>query len=394
VLFFFGCPADPEDPTTPTTPETPAIYTLAELEESLSESPNGSAGNPVAVKVAMNLADYWADILTTIETANKYVALDLSACTMNGTEFDPGTADTGKDKIVSLSLPAAAQTIKDGSAVIEDGEISDVHPTFEHFSALKEIHGSNIESIGDLAFYDCRALETADFPKAIEIGDAAFHSDYDYDYDTFQYNYCSTLKTVSFPEVITIGSGAFAGCVALVKANFPKAITIGDAAFGECFALATVSFPKAKTIGFYAFAECHAALETVSFPEATTIDQQAFYGCESLKTADFPQVITIGNGAFSGCRALKTADFSKLTNIGDRAFAYTGNTPLEIKLGTTAPTINSTGDRIFYGSDDAYNTAGKSVTVKVPSNALSSYDTTWQANFTNGSSITLTIETY
>ncbi|MDR1867518.1 MAG: leucine-rich repeat domain-containing protein [Treponema sp.] len=339
MLFFFGCPADPEDPTTPTTPttpETPAIYTLAELAESLSESPNGSAGNPVAVKVAMNLADDWEDILTAIKAAGKYVALDLSACTMSGTEFDPGTADTGKDKIVSLVLPAAAESIKDGSAVIEDETVSDVYPTFEHFSALKEIHGSNIESIGDLAFYECSALTTADFPKAIEIGDAAFYE-------------CSALTTVDFPEATSIGDFAFAYCSTLATADFPEATSIGDGAFYGS-ALATVNIPKAITIGDYAFTEC-IALTTVSFPEATS--------------------------------------------IGDNAFSYTGNTPLEIKLGAKAPTV---GIKMFYSSSSWYSTAGKPVTVKVPhANATAwenaGYNAEWKASFKGSSSIELTIET-
>ncbi|MHB9295672.1 hypothetical protein PilKf_01419 [Pillotina sp. SPG140] len=139
---------------------------IAKLAREISESPNGdSADNPVAVAVDMNLAVCWADILTTIKAADKYVALDLSACRMDGTEFDPGTASTGENKIVSLILPNAAQSIKSG-----DYDSA----TFKNFTALKEIRGSTIKNIGDFAFDSCKSLTTVSFPEATTIGDFAF----------------------------------------------------------------------------------------------------------------------------------------------------------------------------------------------------------------------------
>jgi hypothetical protein len=73
----------------------------------------GTQANPIPLPVGVDLADSangWAALLTAINDANSgtgtYVTLDLSACTMSsGTEFNPGTANTGVDKIVSLVLP-------------------------------------------------------------------------------------------------------------------------------------------------------------------------------------------------------------------------------------------------------------------------------------------------
>ncbi|MDR1867537.1 MAG: leucine-rich repeat protein, partial [Treponema sp.] len=297
-----------------------------------SVSGGGSANNPVLLTVDFNVSTNWASLLTTIQSANKYVALDLSACTMNGTEFDPdNTNATGKDKIVSLILPTAAQSIK--------GVYFTGYPVFKNFTALKEISGLNITTIGENAFANCSALVTANFPKATTIGEWAFRG-------------CTALATADFPLATSIGGLAFHGCSALVTVNFPNVITIGESAFAICNALATVNFPEATTIGRYAF---------------------RFY------------------------RALKTASFPKATYIGEQAFCFTGTTSLEIKLGAEVPTL---GTNIFLfmegieGYGTAYNTAGKPVTVKVPSGALSKYNAEWQTSFKGSSSITLTIGTY
>jgi hypothetical protein len=356
VLLFFGCSADPDIPAipkipetpampeTPITPETPTIREtkkyIAKLAREISESPNGdSADNPVEVTVDMNLTDYWADLLTTIEAVGKYVALDLSACTMNVTVFDPGTANTGEKKIVSLILPTAAQSIKSGSFY---------DPTFKNFSALKEISGLNIKSIGNDTFSGCEAL-----------------------------------ATVSFPEATTIGEGAFEECMSLKTVSFPKAISIGNYAFNWCSALATTDFSTVKSIGTMAFGYC-STLTTVSFPEATSIGDDAFQYCDTLGTVNFSQAATIGNAAFYGCSALATADFSNAITIGYWAFADTGSTSLAIKLRAIAPTV---GLDIFYEVD-----VSKTVTVKVPSD-VAGYNDEWKTNFKGGNTnITLNIE--
>jgi hypothetical protein len=92
----------------------------------------GSPDNPVLLPMKMYLsgADSLASLLQTIADAGKYVELDLSRCTMSGTEFETdNTGSAGKDRVVSLPLPDAAQSIK---AATMDGE-----PAFLHFTSLK-----------------------------------------------------------------------------------------------------------------------------------------------------------------------------------------------------------------------------------------------------------------
>ena len=66
-----------------------------------------SAANSVLLPLAFDLGimtasgSGWRNLLDVIAAADKYVALDLSACTMTGTEFNPDySVETGKDKIV------------------------------------------------------------------------------------------------------------------------------------------------------------------------------------------------------------------------------------------------------------------------------------------------------
>nr|AGS51805.1 internalin-like protein (LPXTG motif) [uncultured bacterium contig00053] len=205
-----------------------------------SASGGASAADPIPLPVSIALGDMtsssdgWQELLSAIENAGKYVALDLSACAMSGTEFNPVSSVTdGKDKIVSLTLPDAAESIAGGSG-------------FNGFTALTGVSGGEVTGIGYEAFYNCASLESVFFPKAASI-------------DVFAFARCTSLKSVSFPE----------------------AATIGGYAFDRCTSLKSVSFPKAASIDQYAFADC-TSLESASFPEATSIGNAAFNNCNSL----------------------------------------------------------------------------------------------------------------
>ncbi|MDR1374105.1 MAG: leucine-rich repeat domain-containing protein [Treponema sp.] len=121
-----------------------------------------NAANPIILPVNVDLSAGWEDLLGAINTAGKYVILDLSACT-GMTAFDPGGSDTdagriaAKRKIVSLVLPDAAQSIKAGIS-------SD--RAFNNFTYLKSVTGVAITNIGDQAFSGCTYLATVSFPKA------------------------------------------------------------------------------------------------------------------------------------------------------------------------------------------------------------------------------------
>jgi hypothetical protein len=137
-----------------------------------------SLTNPALLLMAMELRgkNSLQRLLGVIGKAGKYVDLDLSRCTMAGTEFDPDyTQEGGKDLVVSLILPDGAKSIRGAGKNAYNYAVG----TFEYFTSLKRIRGRNIESIGAGAFYNipggCRhQLTMVDFPALKDIGYAAF----------------------------------------------------------------------------------------------------------------------------------------------------------------------------------------------------------------------------
>jgi hypothetical protein len=172
--------------------------------------------------------------------------------------------------------------------------------------------------------------------------------------------------------ITSIGERAFSACYALAEVSLPEATSIGDRAFEYCKKLATVSLPKAESIGKRAFLSCD-TLATVSLPEATSIGEWAFDSCTALATVSLPEATSIGDGAFAYCEKLATVSLPKADLIYGSAFGYTGGTALTVTLGDTPPWVES---GMFFQVNES-----KKVTVKVPSGAKSSYDTTWQKAF-------------
>jgi hypothetical protein len=301
------------------------------------DDPGSSPGNPVHMTESRDLSgNGWAALLSEIQSAGKYVALDLSACPMDDTEFNPGASGAGKTKIVSLVLPDEAERIKAGA--------DRTNPTFKRFTALTEVRAAAVTDIGDYAFNSCTALTTADFPKATSIGEEVFAN-------------CTSLTTASFPEATHIGEKAFASCPSLTTASFPEATSIGDYGFGYC-----------------------TSLETASFPEATSIGDWAFDHCPALTTADFPLVTSIGNYAFAhtGSQMDLTITLGSTTNLaapklGTAMFAGVRSTKtvtVQVPSGasgygmpfdTTDTTANNWGNAFRgkgWNSEDGYLSGG------------------------------------
>jgi hypothetical protein len=200
---------------------------IDDIADSLANAQGGdSVDNPVPLAVSVNLANGgWEKILSAIGNAGKYVALDLSACSMTGAEFNPGIGNAGADKVAVLTLPDAAKSIKAGTSY------PTYNATFKDFTALESISGADIETIGNYAFDGCTNLESVSFPTAITIGEWGF-------------NRCENLTSVNLPAVQTLGgSYVFSECVSLTSMSFPSATSIGARAFDQCTSLTEVSLP-------------------------------------------------------------------------------------------------------------------------------------------------------
>jgi hypothetical protein len=263
----------------------------------------------------------WADLLAGIAAEGKDVALDLSTWTMNGTEFDPGTANTGEKYIVSLVLPDAATGIKGGNSPTS---------TFRYFTNLKSVAGEKVTNIGNYAFIYCTSLTQVSFPEAVTIGTSAFQG-------------CTGLTGASLPRATGIGNYAFIYCTGLTTASFPKVTSVGYEAFQGCTGLTSISLPEVTGIGGRVFKNC-TGLTTVNFPKVTSIRSEVFYGCTGLTGVSIPEVTSIGSYAFAGCTGLTDADLPETISIDSYAFA--GCTGL---TGISIPEAISIGSYAFAG---------------------------------------------
>lgn len=120
-----------------------------------------------------------------------------------------------------------------------------------------------------------------------------------------------TIRNVHLSNVTSIGNNAFQECRKLTDASFPNVISIGADAFQNCLSLTNTSFPNVTGMGSYAFGSCVKLID-ISFPNVTSINTYAFYGCYSLIT------IYVGTEASTVCTLLGTNAFNftpSLTNI-------------------------------------------------------------------------------
>jgi len=170
---------------------------IAVLEAALAAHTGGATvNNPITLVLSFDLgtmtenSSNWQKMLGVIADKNKFVALNLSNCTMNVSKvFDPDySVSAGKSKIVSIILPNIADKIKEGSSL--------TFRAFNYFTNLSYITGSNVTEIGHFAFHNCTSLKSVDFPKTTIIGGRAFYI-------------CSKLESINFPKATNIGVSVF-----------------------------------------------------------------------------------------------------------------------------------------------------------------------------------------
>ena len=154
----------------------------------------------------------------------------------------------------------------------------------------------NVTSIGNLAFYSQKTLESITIPNSVaEIGPSAFQ-------------FCSSLSSVIIPDsVIQIGRLAFYACGGLVEIILGKSVlSIGEQTFDSCTNLTSVLFSDSLvSIGEKAFWNC-TRLTSIDLPNSLErIDSYAFRRCSSLTSMFIPaSVKTIGQGVLTETNVL------------------------------------------------------------------------------------------
>jgi hypothetical protein len=271
--------------------------------------------------------------------------------------FNPDRAVAiGKDKIVSLILPNAAESIPDGVSYINHvgGEAA-----FRYFSNLKSVSAPNLAFIGDYAF------------NGVSIVDHGTHTE-----DALDGPF--NLVNVSFPQVRQIGTAAFM-LTQLPSVDFPVLATMSDAVFFGCDNLTSVRFPNSAVIinnpfdsaprlnsfvlindggnlstmasgralvrdGVYLIAY-PTATGDVTLSTVTHIGVRAFWGDRlntPLNSLTLPDVIDIGLQAFATSRNLGFIHIPNVEYIDWGAFSgfRENDDTLIIYMGGTAPRLS------------------------------------------------------
>ena len=193
------------------------------------------------------------------------------------------------------------------SLTINDAATSIGKSAFAQCYVLSSLSlGKKITTIGDHAFFDCRILDNVTIPQSVtSIGQKAFNSCISLTTLSFgEKSFGENIET----NIETIGNGAFYYCIALKEVTIPQSVTsIGNDAFGQCHDLQSLTIKDAATsIGHRAFLGC-TSLATISLGEnIKTIGANAFNSCSGLTSVTIPEnVTTIRPGTFSYCKHLE-----------------------------------------------------------------------------------------
>ena len=238
--------------------------------------------------------------------------------------------------------------------------------------------GSNIETIGTLAFCDTK-IKTVTWPKKLRIiGRSAFWGTEIVNLNLpssleiirgSAFGLCGQLKTVTFSgsKLTEIGEGAFYSCKSLTSIAIPSSVTtMGKETFFDCLSLTSVTLsPKVTVIPVSAFENCPIANLTIP-STVTAISEAAFCKCatpwltipSSVKSiGDWAFALatsenitlneglqSIGKGAFSQCYKLQYIVIpSSAKSIGVEAFAYSA-----IKTAIIPATLTNIPERMFF----------------------------------------------
>jgi hypothetical protein len=186
--------------------------------------------------------------------------------------------------------------------------------TFTGCTMLQEIDlPGSLTYIGDSSFYKCASLQDIVIPQNVtEIGDSGF-------------TYSGISNALLGSNVETIGKLAFAGCGNLSNILFGSELeTIEELAFADCTDLFDVTLPQyVFEIGDRAFSGCVNLTRITMNDGLKYIGDKVFLGCVSLPEITIPEgVISIGAEVFSGCESLaniwvdeKNLVFSSLNGV-------------------------------------------------------------------------------
>lgn len=276
---------------------------------------------------------------------------------------------------------------------------------------VRYILGSDVNSIGDYAFYGCTGLSELILPSSLtSIGSDAFGncnnlswvkiSDMEawcaidfsnayanplyYAHHLYLNNQEVTHLTIP-SSVSNIKDYAFIGLVNLLLVTIPNSVTsIGNGAFNNCTHLTTVTI-NSNAIASATYTSSN-NLKTIfgtqvtsyTFGEnVTTLGSYALSGCTNMTSVKFlGSVSTIRLGAFSGCSGLTRVSISNLAAWCGIDFASASTNPLyyaHFLYNTSGSEITSLviPSTVYYIGKHAFTGCSGLTSVTMPSSVIS-----------------------
>ena len=302
-----------------------------------AQSGGATVNNPVNLVLQLELnSTNWDGILNSIAFANKFVNLDLSACTRSNNPSDvyglsrngvfnaERTSNAINNRVVSMVLPEAAVSIAAGTNHYSRCPVTGISTgfsTFRSFINLKHIStGNGVTNIG--------AFGLSGYPNL---------------------NFQLTSVTIG-NSVTTIGDGAFV-LNKLTSVTIPDSVTtIGRLAFAENELTNVVIGNSVTEIGYSAFSSGQSSsslppgyldlignqLTSVTIPDSViTIGERAFSNNQLTSVVIGNSVTTIGDTAFSNNQLTSMVIPDSVTTIGQSAFSYNQLTSVTIGNSVT-----------------------------------------------------------
>lgn len=236
-------------------------------------------------------------------------------------------AFAGNSQIESVTIPGKVTSLQYGA--------------FLSCSNLKRVafaEGTSLQTIGYMAFKDCRNLAQFSLPDNIRaIGEQSFRN-------------CTKLDLGQMGSSLeTIGDGAFQN-TGLTSLCIPDSVTeVGKTAFYECTLLNNVTLGKGiDGISDGMFGNCE-ELGQIKIPENITYIGESAFSNTGLRSVDIPESVTsIGGGAFASCAELQEATVrGELTRIENSAFSNTA-----LKEFAVGDTVREIGEWAFARNED------------------------------------------
>ena len=205
----------------------------------------------------------------------------------------------------------------------------------------------SVTSIGERAFYECRALEMI----SVDENNKAYHIEGNCLIETESKTLILACKNSVIPtdgSITRIGAYAFWRRLDITDLIIPNGVTsIGNYAFFDCENLADITLPYGvKSIGDWAFCDC-VKLNDITIPDGiTSIGAHTFDGCRGLTGIAIPNSVTsIGAYAFRSCDSLTSIIIpDSVTSIG----AYAFDSCDVLTEVTLSKNITHIGDWTFY----------------------------------------------